>query len=52
MAWLTVFHGDEQYFWKRLTPRRMDLLLTEYSGRNRVPKQEQRSLSDYLAGGG
>ena len=50
MAWLTVFHGSERDFWKTMTPRRLGILLREYYG----PRQEtqQRSLSDYLAGGG
>ena len=47
MAWLTVFHGTEEAFWKTMTPRRMDALLTAYN-----PPKQKRSLSEYLAGGG
>ena len=50
MAWLTVFHGTEEAFWKTMTPRRMDLLLSAYAGPEKKP--QQRSLSEYLAGGG
>lgn len=50
MAWLTVFHGTEEAFWRTMTPRRMDLLLSAYAGPAKKP--QQRSLSEYLAGGG
>jgi hypothetical protein len=50
MAWLTVFHGSERDFWKTMTPRRLDALLTQYAGPRRKP--QKKSLSEYLAGGG
>ena len=50
MAWLTIFHGDEKTYWKTMTPRRMDVLLTQYAGRQ--TRKEKRSLSEYLFGGG
>lgn len=50
MVWLSVFHGTEEAFWRTLTPRRMDLLLTAYAGPAKKP--QQRSLSEYLTTGG
>lgn len=50
MAWMSIFHGTEEAFWKTMTPKRMDLLLTQYAGAAKKPRQ--RSLSEYLAGGG
>lgn len=57
MTWLTVFHGDEPTFWRRMNPRRLDQLLAQYlraagSGPAAAAPAPGGSLSQYLMGGG
>ena len=55
MVWLTVFHGDEQTFWRRMTPARLDRLYALWLGRTpsrRQPPAGEASLLKYLTEGG
>ena len=48
MTWLTIFHGAEDDFWRKTTPRKLDALLSAYLGKRK--EAEAPSLSAYLGG--